>query len=109
MDGSPGASTTATVFAVPTVIDQPLDPMYFTAPRGIYWGHAVGLNPTIDCSHLAAELIHARIDYHARHWVAVDTLNRNCLSPVDISYLRVEHLKCIRRSPGLANYGKGCI
>ena len=109
MDGLPETGTTATLFAVPTVIDQPLDPVYFTAPRGVDWGHAVGLNPEVDCSHLAAELIHARIDYHLHHWVAVDTLNRNCLSAVDILNLRATHLDCIRRSPGLTNYGRGCI
>lgn len=108
MDALPEAGTTATLFAVPTVIDQPMDPMYFTAPREMDWGHAVGLNPEVDCSHLAAELIHARIDYHPRHWVAVDTLNRNCLSGVDILNLRAKHLDCIRRSPGLVNYGRGC-
>ena len=109
LDGRTDAGTGATLFAVPTVIDQPMDPAYFTAPRGMDWGHAVCLNPAIDCSHLAAELIHARIDYHPRHWVSVGTLNRNCLSAVEIVTLREKHLDCIRRSPGLANYGTGCI
>ena len=66
-----GAGSGETVFAVPTVIDQPMSNVYFTAPKGMDWGHAIGLAPEPDCRHLAAELIHARIDYLPKHWVAV--------------------------------------
>ena len=96
-------------FAVPTVIDQEMSHVYFTAPPGIGRGHAVGLSPASDCSHLAAELIHVRIDYSADHWAAVDTLNRRSLSSARVTSLRGSHLNCIRRVHGLATYGKGCI
>ena len=98
----------ATVFAVPTVIDQPMSNVYFTAPRSMDWGHAVGLAPEPDCSHLAAELIHARMDYRAEHWVAVDTLEMSSLSTVDVAQLRETHLDCVRRSPGHSDYGRNC-
>ena len=98
----------AAVFAVPTVIDQPMSAVYFTAPRATSWGHAVGLKPEPDCRHLAAELIHARMDYRPDHWVAVDTLERNRLSAGDVARQRKKHLDCIRRSPGNADYGRNC-
>ena len=103
-----GKRMNAAVFAVPTVIDQPMSDIYFTAPRTMSWGHAVGLKPEPDCRHLAAELIHARMDYRPDHWVAVDTLERNTLSAEDIARLRGAHLDCIRRSPGNADYGRNC-
>ena len=98
----------AAVFAVPTVIDQPMSDVYFTAPKATSWGHAVGLKPEPDCRHLAAELIHARMDYRPDHWVAVDTLERSMLSAGDVARLRKTHLDCIRRSPGNAGYGRNC-
>ena len=98
----------AAVFAVPTVIDQPMSAVYFTAPEATSWGHAVGLKPEPDCGHLAAELIHARMDYQPDHWVAVDTLKRSSLSAGDVTRLRDTHLACIRRSPGNADYGRNC-
>ena len=96
----------AAVFAVPTVLDQPMSDVYFTAPANMSWGHAVGLAPEPDCRHLAAELIHARMDYRSDHWVAVDTLQGNMLSDEDVARLREAHLECIRRSPGNAEYGR---
>ena len=104
VDGEAGRE--AAVFAVPTVLDQPMSGVYFTAPANLSWGHAVGLAPEPDCRHLAAELIHARIDYRPDHWVAVDTLQGNMLSGEDIARLREAHLECIRRSPGDAEYGR---
>ena len=98
----------ATVFAVPTVIDQPMSNVYFTAPKGMDWGHAIGLAPEPDCRHLAAELIHARIDYQPEHWVAVDTLEMDSLSATDVERLREAHLGCIRRTSGNADYGRHC-
>ena len=105
-DAEKGANVT--VFAVPTVIDQPMSDVYFTAPKAMPWGHAVGLEPEPDCRHLAAELIHARMDYRQDHWVAVDTMERNSLSAEDVARLREAHLDCIRRSPGNADYGRNC-
>ena len=103
-----GKRMNAAVFAVPTVIDQPMSDVYFTAPKATSWGHAVGLQPEPDCRHLAAELIHARMDYRPDHWVAVDTLERSSLSAGDVAWLRGTHLACIRRSPGNADYGRNC-
>ena len=96
------------MFAVPTVIDQPMSNVYFTAPRAMASGHAVGLAPEPDCRHLAAELIHARMDYRPEHWVAVDTLEKSSLSVADIELHRQTHLNCIRRSFGNAGYGRNC-
>ena len=108
LDARSGAGGSAAVFAVPTVIDQPMYNVYFTAPRAMNWGHAVGLAPEPDCRHLAAELIHARMDYRPEHWVAVDTLEMSSLPAADIARYRETHLDCIRRSPGNADYGRNC-
>ena len=45
-----GERMNAAVFAVPTVIDQPMSGIYFTAPKAMSWGHAVGLKPEPDCA-----------------------------------------------------------
>ena len=103
-----GKRMNAAVFAVPTVIDQPMSGIYFTVPKAMSWGHAVGLKPEPDCSHLAAELIHARMDYQPDHWVAVGRLERNSLSAGNVARLREAHLGCIRRNPGNADYGRNC-
>ena len=108
LDARSHTEENAPVFAVPTVVDQPMSSVYFTAPRAMAWGHAVGLAPEPDCRHLAAELIHARMDYRAEHWVAVGTLEMNSLSSVDIAVHRETHLDCIRRSPGHSDYGRNC-
>ncbi|MDE0229324.1 MAG: hypothetical protein OXJ62_10795 [Spirochaetaceae bacterium] len=109
LDQTKHLGAAAARFAAPTVIDQEMSNVYFTAPRGIGRGHAVGLSPASGCSHLAAELIHVRIDYSSHHWVAVDTLNRRSLSSTTVASLRDSHLHCIRRVHGLPTYGKGCI
>lgn len=98
----------ASLFAVPTVLDQPMSNLYFPAPHGTSGGHAVGLEPQPNCSHLAAELIHARMAYRAHHWISVDTVNEPCLSPSDVRNLRDTHLGCIRNL-GHPNYGVGCV
>ena len=108
LDARSHADENATVFAVPTVIDHPMSNVYFTAPRSMAWGHAVGLAPEPDCRHLAAEMIHARMDYRPEHWVAVDTLEMNSLSAAEIARHRETHLDCIRCSPGHSDYGRNC-
>ena len=67
LDAQSGTDRSAAVFAVPTVFDQPMSNVCFTAPDAMAWGHAVGLAPEPDCRHLAAELIHARMDYQPEH------------------------------------------
>ena len=109
LDQTKHLGTRAPRFAAPTVIDQGMSNVYFPAPRGIGRGYAVGLSPERDCSHLASELIHVRIDYSADHWVAVDTLNRSTLSSATVASLRDSHLHCIRRVHRLPIYGAGCI
>lgn len=99
----------ATVFAAPTVLDLPMSNVYFSAPKLSNVGHAVGLAPRSDCTHLAAELIHARMEYRPEHWVAVGTLSRAELLPAHISQLRDTHLQCLRRTPGNADYGSDCV
>ncbi|MDE0005226.1 MAG: hypothetical protein OXQ29_21255 [Rhodospirillaceae bacterium] len=108
LDARSHADRSATVFAVPTVIDHPMSNVYFTAPPSMDWGHAVGLAPEPDCRHLAAEMIHARMDYREEHWVAVDMLQMNSLSAADIARHRKTHLDCIRRSSGHSDYGRNC-
>ena len=100
---------TATVFVAPTVLDLPMSNLYFSAPKLSDVGHAVGLAPTSDCAHLAAELVHARVDYRPEHWVAIGTLSGAELRPTDISQLRDTHLQCLRRTPGNADYGSDCV
>ena len=106
LDGSslPGR----TLFAVPTVLDQRMSNVCFPAPTSSY-GHAVGLAPKQDCSHLTGELIHARMDYQAHHWMKVDTVKEPRPSPNQISSLREAHLSCIRRHSADPNYGMGCV
>ena len=99
----------AAVFAVPTVLDQPMSNVYFSGPASLHVGHAVGLAPRLDCAHLAAELIHARIAYRAEHWAAVSTLIGDRVSSEEIDRLRVAHLDCLRRTPGNADYGAHCV
>ncbi|NBC32511.1 MAG: hypothetical protein GVY13_07525 [Alphaproteobacteria bacterium] len=86
----------AVVFAVPTTIDQPFYNVYFPAPADLSWGQAVGLAPESDCSHLAAELIHARIDYQPAFWVTVTTVDAAGFSDADITDLRARHLRCLQ-------------
>ena len=83
--------------------------VYFSAPKVSNFGHAVGLAPRSDCTHLAAELIHARMDYRPEHWVAVGTLSQAEWSSADIGQLRDTHLQCLRRTPGNADYGADCV
>lgn len=97
-----------TLFAVPTVLNQTMNNVFFPAPRSSD-GLAVGLAPKHDCSHLTVEIIHARMDYQAHHWMRVDTVNGRRLSQNDVRNLRKAHLSCIRRRSGAANYGKGCV
>ena len=97
------------VFAVPTVLDLPMSNVYFSAPASLHVGHAVGLAPRSDCAHLAAELIHARMDYRAADWVAVSTMNQEPLSSEAIRGLRVTHLDCLRRTAGNEEYGANCV
>lgn len=104
-DTEPGA----TVFAAPTVLDLPMGSVYFSAPRLSDVGHALGLAPTSDCTHLAAELVHARMDYRPEHWVAVATFSERAVYATDISQLRDTHLRCVRRTPGNADYGSDCV
>ena len=100
----------ATVFAAPTVLDLPMSNVYFSAPKSSNVGHAVGLAPRSDCTHLAAELIHARMDYRPEHWLAVGTLTESReLYPAAISQFRDAHLHCLRRTPGNADYGSDHI
>jgi len=108
LDDQPDAYRGATVFAVPTVLDQPFYNVFFPAPDRLDWGQAVGLAPDDDCGHLAAELIHARIDYVPEHWVGVGTLHRPALGDAEIDALRKDHLDCLRALPGRADYGRAC-
>ena len=107
LDGSswPGRN----LVAVPTVIDHPMRNVFFPAPPSSFGGYAVGLEPKSDCSHLATELIHARMDYQAHHWIRVDTVKVPCPSNNDVRNLRIDHLSCIRRHSGTPNYGMGCV
>lgn len=107
-DSQPAAHRDATVFAVPTVLDQPFYNVFLPAPGLLDWGQAVGLAPQDDCGHLAAELIHARIDYAKEHWVRVGTLSRPTMTDAAIDRLRGNHLDCLRVRAGLADYGQDC-
>ena len=109
LDAYTDTEPSATVFAAPTVLDLPMSNVYFSAPKFSNVGHAVGLAPRPDCTHLAAELIHARMDYRPEHWVAIGTVSEGELHPAEISQLRDTHLQCLRRTPGNADYGTDCV
>ena len=103
--------TGQTMFAVPTAIDHPMANVYFAAPRGADWGHAVGLAPQDDCGHLVAELIHVRIDYRADHWVAVDTLSKSLpcrLQKVDFAPVSSHLTMHTPDARATQAYGTGC-
>ena len=103
------ADPAATVFAVPTVLDLPMSNLYFAAPRSMHFGHAVGLEPKPDCSHLAAELVHAKVDYRPEQWIAVGTVSKEPLRVRDVAGLRADHLTCLRETPGNERYGANCV
>lgn len=108
LDSQPATHRGATIFAVPTVLDQPFYNVFFPVPGRLDWGQAVGLAPQDDCGHLAAELIHARIDYAKEHWVRVGVLKQSAVTAAEIDGLRVRHLDCLRVRPELADYGLDC-
>jgi hypothetical protein len=108
LDSQPAAYRGATVFAVPTVLDQPFYNVFLPAPGPLDWGQAVGLSPQDDCGHLAAELIHAPMDYTVGHWVRVGMLSRPARADAEIDGLRARHLDCLRSRPELADYGRDC-
>lgn len=97
------------VFAVPTTLEQPFYSVFFPAPAGVVFGHAVALEPQDDCGHLAAELVHARIDYAPEHWVRVGVLHHQPLDASHVTGLRAAHLRCLRLRTGLSDYGSECI
>jgi hypothetical protein len=92
-------------FASPTVLDQPFSPIFFPAPLHTQMGHAICLEPSLDCSHLAAELVHARVDYTPDHWVRVGTLNGALFDNSKIASLRETHLRCLRAHSQQPSYG----
>lgn len=93
------------VFAAPTVLDHSFSPGFFPAPAGVSFGYAVALTPQADRSHLAPELVHARIDYAPEHWVRVGVLNRPAFDYGMFSNLRATHLECLRLRTGKHAYG----
>ena len=52
LDAYRDTEPSATVFATPTVLDLPMSNVYFSAPKFSNVGHAVGLAPRSDCTHL---------------------------------------------------------
>jgi hypothetical protein len=92
-------------FAAPTVLDQPFSPIFFPSPLHTQVGHTICLHPLSDCSHLAAELVHARIDYTADYWVRVGVLNAGLFDNGRIGGLRQTHLGCIRARSQRPSYG----
>lgn len=96
----------STVFAVPTVLDQPFYNVFCPAPVGAAWGHAAALNE--DGGELVAEVIHARIDYQPRHWVRVGIMLGNRFDDSDINGLRKRHLDRLRSRSGRPDFGSHC-
>jgi hypothetical protein len=93
------------VFAAPTVLDHSFSPGFFPAPASVSFGHAVALSRQADCSHVAAELLRARIDYLPEHWVRVGVLNCPALDDEILPDLRATHLECLRLRSGKHDYG----
>lgn len=92
-------------FAAPTVLDQPFSSIFFPAPSHSQVGHAVCLEPVLDCSHLAAELVHARVNYTLDHWVRVGMFNATLFDNARTSELRETHLHCVRERSKRPDYG----
>jgi|GEM_PF-5036024 len=99
------------VFAAPTVLDQPFSAIFFPGPLGdstiaaVQTGHAVSLEPSTDCTHLAAELVHARIDYRLEDWVKVGVLVGRPVDDARIPDLRKKHLQCVQSRSKRPDYG----
>lgn len=98
----------ATVFALPTALDQEFYGVFFPAPHGLSQGHALDLEPPEECRSLAAELLHARIDYRPEHWVRVASHEAGVFEGARLPELRRRHLECLRALSGKAEYGVAC-
>jgi len=98
----------ATVFALPTALDQEFSGVFFPAPPGLSQGHALDLEPLEECRSLAAELLHARIDYRPEHWVRVASHEAGVFDYARLPDLRRRHLECLRTLSGQPEYGVAC-
>lgn len=97
-----------TVFVLPTTLDQEFYGVFFPAPLGLSQGHALDLAPADECRSLAAELLHARIDYRPGHWVRVGLYQAAAFDGARLPDLRRRHLECLRTLSGKSDYGLAC-
>lgn len=93
-----------TAFAVPTIMDGPVNPYFFTTPPKLCSGKALCLDSSPMSNYLLSEILHRRLDYkinHIKKFQLVDTPPPN----VHLVNRRNEHLNCLRRESGQPDYG----
>lgn len=91
-------------FALPTVLDNELNPFYFPAPAGHPYGAALSLSASWSDT-LTAEILNLRIDYRPEHIWKVGYIRR----PVTFGNLRKrrdQHLQLLRNETGRNDFGR---
>lgn len=83
-------------FAVPTVLDGPLNPFFFPAPEELPGGRTLDLREDAACERLVAEILHRRIDYNVEHMTKMASIATLMPEP-SLKRLRNAHLGCLRR------------
>ncbi|WP_029010643.1 hypothetical protein [Azospirillum halopraeferens] len=82
-------------FAVPTVLDGPLNPFYVPAPTELPYGRTLDLREDAACNRLVAEILHRRIDYSVAHMEKMASIAAPMPEP-SLKRLRNAHLRCLR-------------
>lgn len=100
----PPKSPADAAFAIPTVLDGPVNPCFFAAPPNVPYGRALCLEPDGECRRLTAEVLHRRLDYTVEHIAKFELVES---PPPDVHLIsrRNEHLNCLRRESGQPDYG----
>lgn len=100
-----------TPFAIPTVLDQPINEYFFPAPLTPFqgerktFGRTMSLQPSGDDTPLMAELLHVKLDYEPKHMIKTGQILQ--LRPTHpIWQLRNSHLAALRQKTREHHYGK---
>lgn len=92
-------------FTVPTTVDGPLNPYFFPAPAAVRHGRALNLIADPACTRLTAEVLHRRINYAPKHLKKI-VIARTVDDIAELVGRRNQHLECLRRQPGCADFGE---
>ncbi|MBF0132308.1 MAG: hypothetical protein HQL75_06945 [Magnetococcales bacterium] len=100
-----------TPFAIPTVLDQPINEYFFPAPLTPFqgerktFGRTMSLQPSGYDTPLLAELLHVKLDYEPKHMIKTgQILQPRPTHP--IWQLRNSHLAALRQKTQEHHYGK---